>query len=273
VCCGAASKCAGGFRQESAARVVKVVGGDSMKAFLLAGGLGERLRPLTDRVPKCLVPINGVPLLSIWIDLCNRSGIDSVLINVSRHGEQVEAFLASEDLPIDVRIVQEKEPIGNAGTVLANRDFVRGEDNFFILYSDNLTDVPLARLLAFHRAHGGVFSMGLFHTPMPTSSGIVELSPEGRIRNFQEKPARPLGDLANAGIYVSGQGVFDAIPHDRPIVDFGNDVFPRLQGQLYGQLLDGYVRDIGTPQALAQGCRDWAARSTHGPSANLGASA
>jgi len=86
VCCGAASKCAGGFRQESAARVVKVVGGDSMKAFLLAGGLGERLRPLTDRVPKCLVPINGVPLLAIWIDLCNRSGIDSVLINVSRHG-------------------------------------------------------------------------------------------------------------------------------------------------------------------------------------------
>src|SRR5512138_3396342 len=104
-----------------------------MKAFLLAGGLGERLRPLTDRVPKCLVPINGVPLLSIWLDLCNRSGVDSVLINVSRHGDAVENFLRSENLPIDVRLVREKEPLGNAGTVRVNRDFVRGEDNFFIL--------------------------------------------------------------------------------------------------------------------------------------------
>jgi mannose-1-phosphate guanylyltransferase len=244
-----------------------------MKAFLLAGGLGERLRPLTDRLPKCLVPINGVPLLSIWIDLCNRSGIDAVLINVSRHGEQVEAFLASEDLPIDVRIVREKEPVGNAGTVLANRDFVRGEDNFFILYADNLTDVSLPRLLAFHQSHGGVLSMGLFRTPTPTSSGIVELSPDGRVEHFHEKPAQPQGNLANAGIYVSRQGVFDAIPHDRPIVDFGNDVFPRLRGQVYGQLLDGYLRDIGTPQSLAQGCRDWTAGSPSQASADLGASA
>jgi mannose-1-phosphate guanylyltransferase len=270
---GLASECVSGFREESAARMVKVVGGDSMKAFLLAGGLGERLRPLTDRVPKCLVPINGVPLLSIWIDLCNRSGIDSVLINVSRHGEQVEAFLASADLPIEVRIVREKEPVGNAGTVLANRDFVQGEDNFFILYADNLTDVSLPRLLAFHQEHRGALSMGLFRTPTPTSSGIVELTPEGRVEHFHEKPAQPRGNLANAGIYVSRQRVFDAIPHDQPIVDFGNDVFPRLGGQLYGQLLDGYLRDIGTPQSLGQGCRDWAARSLFPAPANLGASA
>lgn len=253
--------------------MVKVVGGDSMKAFLLAGGLGERLRPLTDRLPKCLVPINGVPLLTIWIDLCNRSGIDSVLINVSRHGEQVEKFLASKDWPIDVRIIREKEPVGNAGTVLANRDFVRGEDNFFILYADNLTDVSLPRLLAFHEGHGGVLSMGLFRTPTPTSSGIVELTSEGRVERFHEKPAQPRGNLANAGIYVSRQGVFDAIPHDQPIADFANDVFPRLRGQLFGQLLEGYLRDIGTPQALTQGCRDWAARSPYPASAQLGASA
>ncbi|HEX7796110.1 MAG TPA: nucleotidyltransferase family protein [Vicinamibacterales bacterium] len=244
-----------------------------MKAFLLAGGLGERLRPLTDRLPKCLVPINGVPLLSIWIDLCNRSGVDSVLINVSRHGDQVEEFLASQDVPINARIVREKEPIGNAGTVLANRDFVRGEDNFFVLYADNLTDVPLPHLLAFHQAHGGSLSMGLFRTPTPKSSGIVELTPDGRVQRFHEKPAEPLGNLANAGIYVSGQAVFDVIPQDRPIVDFGIDVFPRLLGQLYGQLLDGYLRDIGTPEALAAACREWAARSPHRSPTHAGASA
>ena len=245
-----------------------------MKAFLLAGGLGERLRPLTDHVPKCLVPINGVPLLAIWLDLCNRSGIDSALINISRHSEQVERFLNSGDVPIDVQIVREKEPVGNAGTVLANRDFVRGEDNFYILYADNLTDASLPRLLAFHLAHNGPLSMGLFRTTTPMSSGIVELAQDGRVRSFQEKPAQPAGNLANAGIYVARQTLFDAIPNDRPIVDFGRDVFPRLIGQLYGQLVAGYLLDIGTPVALAKGCNDWAsrARTPHPVVSGFGAS-
>ena len=232
-----------------------------MKAFLLAGGLGERLRPLTDRVPKCLVSINGVPLLAIWLDLCTRSGIDSVLINILRHGDAVEEFLHSEDLPIDVRVVREKEPVGNAGSVLANRDFVRGEDNFYILYADNLTDASLPRLLAFHQAHDGPLTMGLFRTTTPMSAGIVDLAPDGRVLLFEEKPEQPMGNLANAGIYVCRQTVFDAIPTNRSIVDFGKDVFPRLAGQVYGQLVDGYLLDIGTPDALAKGCNDWASRT------------
>ena len=232
-----------------------------MKAFLLAGGLGERLRPLTDCVPKCLVPINGVPLLAIWLDLCTRSGIDAVLINVSRHGDAVEQFLDSENPPINVRVVREKEPAGNAGSVLANREFVRGEDNFFILYADNLTDASLPRLLAFHQTHDGPLSMGLFRAPTPMSAGIVALAPGGRIRRFQEKPEQPVGNLANAGIYVGRQALFAAIPADRPIVDFGTDVFPGLTGQLYGQLIDGYLLDIGTPDALVQGCHDWVSRA------------
>lgn len=232
-----------------------------MKAFLLAGGLGERLRPFTDRLPKCLVPINGVPLLAIWLDLCKRSGIDSVLINVSRHGEAVEEFLQAGDLGIDVHLVRETEPVGNAGTVLANRDFVRGEDNFFILYADNLTDAALSKLFAFHGGHEGALSMGLFRTSTPTSGGIVELAPDGRILRFEEKPPRPVGNLANAGIYVARQAVFDSIPKDRPVVDFGQHVFPKLTGRMYGQVVDGYLLDVGTPSGLAAGCNDWAART------------
>lgn len=231
-----------------------------MKAFLLAGGLGERLRPFTDRLPKCLVPINGTPLLTIWLDLCKRSGVDSVLINISRHADALDSFLQAEKPSIDVTVVREDAPLGNAGTVLANKEFVSGEDNFFVLYTDNLTDVDLPKLLAFHQTHDGPLTMGLFRTPAPTSSGIVEIDATGRVLGFEEKPAHPKGNLANAGIYVSRQAVFDAIPSNKPVVDFGHDVFPALSGQLHAELLDGYLLDIGTPTGLAKGSQDWAAR-------------
>src|SRR5262245_41672733 len=133
-----------------------------MKAFLLAGGLGERLRPLTDSIPKCLAPINGVPLLQIWLDLLGRRGIESVLLNVSRHADMVEDFLRGRNWNIDIRLVRESSPLGNAGTVLTNRDFIREEDSFFVFYADNLVDASFDRLLAFHNGHSGVLSMALF---------------------------------------------------------------------------------------------------------------
>ncbi len=245
-----------------------------MKAFLLAGGLGERLRPFTDRLPKCLVPINGVPLLSIWLDLCRRSGIDSVLINVSRHADALEEFLRTEGAPVEVCLVREPQPLGNAGTVLTNRDFVQGEDDFFVLYSDNLTDASLPGLLAFHRTHDGPLTIGLFRTPSPTSSGIVVLDPGGRVRRFDEKPDHPEGNLANAGIYVARQSVFDAIPRNHQVTDFAHHVFPALMGRMYGDIVDGYLLDIGTPGGLAKARIDWAARTPPGdqPLTTLGES-
>jgi len=100
--------------------------------------------------------------------------------------------------------------------------------------------------------------MGLFRKTTPMSAGIVDLTPDGRIRRFQEKPAQPTGNLANAGIYIGRPALFEAIPTDRSIIDFGTDVFPALVGQLYGHPVDGYLRDIGTPDGLARGCDEWA---------------
>jgi mannose-1-phosphate guanylyltransferase len=229
-----------------------------MKAFLLAGGLGERLRPLTDRLPKCLAPIDGVPLLAVWLELCARYGVEEVLVNVSRHADLVERFIAQGHWDLEVRLVRELEPIGNAGTVLANRDFVGRDESFYILYTDNLTDVALDRLAAFHETHAAPMTMGLFHTGAPHASGIVQLGPDGLITAFEEKPASPIGDLANAGLYVARQSLLETIPPDRPIVDFGRDVFPRLVNHMYGRLIEGYLLDIGNPAALALGSRQWA---------------
>jgi mannose-1-phosphate guanylyltransferase len=231
-----------------------------VKAFLLAGGRGERLRPLTDRLPKCLVPIDGLPLLAIWLDLCEKHGVSEALVNVSQFPELVEDFLATTRTRVKVTLVRERQPVGNAGTVLANRDFVKGEESFYILYTDNLTDVALDRLAAFHATHAAPITMGLFRTPAPRASGLVQLGPGGVVTHFEEKPDQPVGNLANAGLYVARPALFDFIPNDLAVTDFGHDVFPRLINRMYGCLVEGYLLDIGNPSALAHGTREWADR-------------
>jgi len=182
-----------------------------MKAFLLAGGKGERLRPLTSRMPKCLVPIRGTPLLGIWLEAFERQGISDALVNVSQFPEQVEAFVRTRASRLPrVRVVRELVPVGSAGTVAANRSFVDGEESFWIVYSDNLTNADLAPMLAFHRSHSDTLTMALFRTPDPRSAGIVSVGPDGRVVSFHEKPERPEGNLANAGIYLARQPLFDA---------------------------------------------------------------
>ena len=229
-----------------------------MKAYLLAGGLGERLRPLTLHIPKCLVPVCGVPLLEIWLRLCARSGIDEVLLNLSQHADRLEVFLAQRrGTPPNVRLVKEQRLVGSAGTVLANRDFVAGEESFWVIYSDNLTNMSLDRMRAFHQAHDGLLTMGLFRTPSPRAAGIVEADETGRIVGFVEKPAEPRSNLANAGIYLVREPVLELIPDADPPVDFGHHVLPALIGRMYGYMIPGFHADIGTPDALAKAQRDW----------------
>jgi mannose-1-phosphate guanylyltransferase len=229
-----------------------------MKAFLLAGGLGKRLQPLTLEIPKCLVPIRGVPLLEIWLSLCERYGIDQVLLNVVQRPERVEEFLCQRRSGrTSVHLVREARPAGTAGTVLAHRAFVAGEESFWVIYSDNLTNMALDRMLEFHCSHAGPLTMGLFRTADPHAAGIVELSESGRIIGFEEKPRRPRSDLANAGIYLVRQAVLNMIPFRRPLVDFGHDVLPRLVGKMFGYPIPEYYVDIGTPAALARAEVDW----------------
>lgn len=228
-----------------------------MKAFLLSGGRGERLRPLTLSMPKCLVPVDGDPLLGIWLDLLPKHGIHDVLVNVSQFPEQVEQFVARRPLDVRVTTVRETAPIGNAGTVAANRSFVENEQDFWVIYSDNLVTVNLTALHDWHQGHRGALTMGLFDAPDPRQAGIVSLDADGRITGFEEKPKNPSGTLANAGIYLARHELLDAIPTDAPVVDFGMDVFPRMTGRLYGHRLDGLLEDVGTPRGLERASRVW----------------
>jgi len=230
-----------------------------MKAVLLAAGKGTRLRPMTDTVPKCLIPINGEPMLGIWLRLLKKHGISEALINTHYHAPQVEEFLRRDDSGVKVRAVYEEELLGSAGTLLANRDFLTGGEAFFIIYADNLTNMDLTKMAEFHRSNNkeGLLTMGLHRTEHPTACGIATLDADGLITSFIEKPEHPESNLANAGVYVAGQGIFDYIPSKKGLLDFGFDVFPSLTGKIYGYEIEEYLLDIGTLENHKRAESEW----------------
>lgn len=226
-----------------------------MRAVLLAAGLGTRLRPVTDGIPKCLVPINGIPLLEYWLRAFERYNVKEVLINTHYLAEQVVKFVESRGSNPKVVLAHEPELLGSAGTVLANRAWLGDEEAFIIAYADNLTNVNLADMLSFHSRERPVASVGLFETDVPEQCGVVEIDDTNTIWNFVEKSSRPPSRLANAGIYVASRAIFDWIPEGHP-VDFGFDVFPRMAGKLKGYKLAGYFCDIGDLDRYARAQTD-----------------
>ena len=237
-----------------------------MKAFLLAAGKGTRLRPLTEKTPKCLMPIGGKPLLEIWIRLLERHGITDVLINTHHLAHKVETFVKAFQRTVNINIttVYENKLLGSGGTVWANRDFVSDENDFLIAYSDNLTNINLSGMMRHHRRYlkkGGIFTMGVFHSPRPGECGIVELEKDQKIITFTEKPEKPASDLANGGIYMASRAVFDYFPGSGPmndgVLDFGHHVLPQLTGHMYGYIIQEYLRDIGTIESYQTALKEW----------------
>jgi len=233
-----------------------------MKAFLLAAGLGTRLRPITDTTPKCLVEIGGRPLLDIWLDALTKAGVLQVLVNTHHLAAQVDAHVGNRSTPPVVRLSHEPELLGSAGTLYANRDFVADEDMFLVINADNLTDFDLGVLIDAHRAGATIATLSVFRAPRPSECGIVEVAADGRVVGFVEKPADPPSDLANAGMYAFHPSVFDEIPAGTPR-DIGFDLLPRLVGRARVVALDDdcYFRDIGSPVALELARDEWEGRT------------
>ena len=231
-----------------------------MKAFLLAAGVGSRLRPLTNTTPKCMLAIDDRPLLDIWLDAFDRAGVDEVLVNLHHLPDVVRRHLAARTGPPRVRTVFEPELLGSAGTLRANRQWVEGEEAFLACYADNLTDFDLRVLIDTHREHGAAATLAAFHSENPSAGGVVELDATGRVIGFVEKPSKPVSDLTNAGMYAFGPGVLDEIG-DRLPSDIGYDLLPRLVGQAQAVLVEGYFRDVGTADAYRRAREEWPARA------------
>ena len=220
-----------------------------MRAILLAAGLGTRLRPITDTTPKCLVPINGKPLLGYWLDSLANAGITSILINLHHHADQVKEFIDKRSDRNNITLVFEKELLGTGGTVRKNAEFCKDE-SIMVIHADNFCTSDLSKFI---RAHGDrpsntEITMMTFVTDSPRDCGIVEVNDHGVVFAFHEKANNPPGNIANGAVYIFEPEVvrFICSESGNPISDISNDLLPRYLQRIFTWPTDGLHIDVGT---------------------------
>jgi mannose-1-phosphate guanylyltransferase len=222
-----------------------------MKAILLAAGYGTRLQPLTNDVPKCLVPINGKPLLQIWLENLTNSGVNSFLINTHYLSTQVIEFVNHSKFHDKCILIYEEHLLGTAGTLLNNLDFV-SDDDCLLIHSDNYCLADFKEFIKAHhqRPNKCLITIMLFESDNPTECGIVEIDREGVCIGFHEKVNNPPGNLANGAVYLLSNEFISILIREFPNVsDFSNEVLPRFLGKIYTYRTKETFIDIGTPQA------------------------
>jgi len=225
-----------------------------MRAILLAAGCGTRLRPITNTIPKCLVPIKGKPLLEIWLERLTQAGIGPFLINTHYLSEQVQSFIELGPYNTQAALVYEHELQGTAGTLIQNLVFFQCEDGLLI-HADNYCLADFSAFLQAHyqRPDECLMTMMTFRTETPSTCGIVELDERGVVVGFHEKVDNPPGNLANGAIYILTAELLDHLVTDlRTAKDFSTEVLHHLVGRIYTYETSGVFLDIGTPESYEQ---------------------
>ena len=226
-----------------------------MKAVVMAGGEGTRLRPLTSNQPKPMVPIVGKPCMEHVIELLRTHGFEEIVVTLAFMPQAIRAhFGDGESLGVSINYSVEEQPAGTAGSVRLARKQL--DDTFLVISGDALCDVDLGSLVEAHRRSGAAATIGLKSVDDPLEFGIVVTDDDGRVERFLEKPSwgQVFSDTINTGIYVVEPDVLRHVPGDRPF-DFSQELFPLLleMGRpLHGQVLDGYWQDIGTLEQFRQ---------------------
>ena len=226
-----------------------------MKAVVMAGGEGNRLRPLTSNQPKPMVPVVGKPCMEHILELLREHGMSEVIVTVAFLPQAIRSYFGEgETLGMQIGYSVEESPLGTAGSVRLTAKQL--EETFLVISGDALCDVDLSALIAFHKEKGAAVTIGLKSVENPLEFGIVVTDEEGRVERFLEKPSwgQVFSDTINTGIYVMEPEVLNHVPADRPY-DFSKELFPYLleMGRpLYGFVLDGYWQDIGNLDQFRQ---------------------
>jgi mannose-1-phosphate guanylyltransferase / phosphomannomutase len=219
-----------------------------MKAVIMAGGKGTRLRPLTSNQPKPMISVANKPCMEHIVDLLKRHGFEDILVTLEYMPEVVQGYFGDgAEWGIDIEYSVEEEPLGTAGSVKFVED--RLTERFVIVSGDALTDVNLTEAVAFHEKRGSEVTLVLKKVEDPSGFGIVTIEDDGRVTDFLEKPDEEevFSYTANTGIYVLEPGVLRDIPEGREY-DFSKQLFPKLleeERSLYGYVMEGYWEDIG----------------------------
>jgi NDP-sugar pyrophosphorylase family protein len=223
-----------------------------MKAMLLAAGEGRRLRPLTEHLPKPMLPVLGRPLISYLLDLLRQHGVREVAINLHHCPAPLVSYVR-EGQQFGLRIVysHEERLLGSAGAVRRLASFW-GNEPFFVVYGDVLTNLNLSALLRFHRRRDAAVTVALYRPEALHECGVARLDEDSRVIEFVEKPPADStpSPWASAGVYVVDPAVLDHVPDETPF-DFGYDLLPRLLNAgapVYGYRSEALVLDIGVPQ-------------------------
>jgi len=219
-----------------------------MKAVIMAGGFGTRLRPLTCNIPKPMAPMVNRPMMHHIVHLISRLGIREVLSLLYYQPEAIASYFGNGSaFGIDMHYVQSEADFGTAGSVRNAYEFL--DERFIIISGDVLTDFELEKAIAWHEAKGAKATIVLTRVPDPLSFGVVMTNDEGKITRFLEKPqwGEVFSDTINTGIYILEPEVLDLIPYKKEF-DFSKDLYPHMLAEdlgLFGYIADGYWRDIG----------------------------
>ncbi|MCW2279298.1 nucleotidyltransferase family protein [Heliophilum fasciatum] len=225
-----------------------------MKAVIMAGGLGTRLRPLTDKMPKPMVPILGRPAMEYALLLLKAHGITDIAATLCYYPDLIKEYFGDGSrFGVNLRYFVETEPLGTAGSVKQAKDFL--DDTFFVISGDGITDINLTEVANQHQASGAKASMALTTVEDPTQFGIVITDESDKIVRFIEKPKQDevFSNTINTGIYVLEPEIFQYIPDG--FYDFSKNLFPKLMEKnvpFYGFKSDGYWKDIGTLEQYRQ---------------------
>ena len=231
-----------------------------MKAVIMAGGEGRRLRAVTGDMPKPLVPLLGRPLMEHILRLLCANGFAEVCAALKYRAEEIEArFGDGSALGLRLQYRVEREALGTAGGVKNCADFI-GDEDVLVISGDAACDFDLRALFEAHRASGAAATLALYRHPEPLPYGLTVTDGEGWVRAFIEKPdwGRVVTDLVNTGIYVLSPRALAAGPAGRPF-DFARDLFPLLLSRgekLLGAAMEGYWCDVGAPLAYYRCCAD-----------------
>ena len=231
-----------------------------MKAFVLAGGFGTRLRPLTLTRPKHLLPIANRPHIEHVFDLLLRHGIDEVVLMTSYLADAfADTVAGAERRGMKLEVTHEAEPLGTAGA-FKNAEHLVGDDAFLAFNGDVLTNVDLSAVIDRHRRREAEASIVLTPVDDPSAYGVVPTKADGSVLGFIEKPPRDLApsNLINAGIYVLEPSILERIPVNR-VWSAERELFPRLVAEgarLFAMGTDAYWMDIGTPEKYVRANMD-----------------